>query len=284
MRAALDRIDVIGKREQVLGVAVVILERDLHLDLVFLARKIHDFLVKRVLISIQKLDKRLCPAGKFKRILFAGPFIFYVYLEAFIQKRQFAQAIGERIETILQFPREYLFIRLKRDARSRRFRFADDGDFRDRLTALIPLMIDLPVTPDFDFKPFRQSVHDGNAHTVKASGDLITLMVKFSSGVKFCQDDLYRGFLLGLMHIDRYAAAVIYDRNAVILMYDDLYILAIAGHRLVNRIIYDLIDEMVESAYRGIADIHRRTFPDRLQPLQDLDRLCVIFLSLWHIL
>ena len=51
---------------------------------------------------------------------------------------------------------------------------------------------------------------------------------------------------------------------------------AVAGQRLVDRVVNNLIDEVVQTARPGRADVHAGTFADCLESLQDRDVLGVI--------
>ena len=45
----------------------------------------------------------------------------------------------------------------------------------------------------------------------------------------------------------------------------------VAGHRLVDRVVDDLPDEVVQAALVGRADVHARPAADGLEALEDLD-------------
>ena len=47
---------------------------------------------------------------------------------------------------------------------------------------------------------------------------------------------------------------------------------AVAGQRLVDRVVDDLPDQVVQAALTGRADVHARALADRLEALEDLDR------------
>ena len=49
-----------------------------------------------------------------------------------------------------------------------------------------------------------------------------------------------------------------------------------ARHRLVDGVVDELVDEVVETARAGRADVHSRAQPDRLEPLQNGDVFCGI--------
>ena len=64
------------------------------------------------------------------------------------------------------------------------------------------------------------------------------------------------------------AAAVIRDLNDVVLEDLDLNVVAVTGQRLVDGVVHDLIDQMVQAALAGRADIHARALAHRFQAFQ----------------
>ena len=53
---------------------------------------------------------------------------------------------------------------------------------------------------------------------------------------------------------------------------DDVDRVAVAGQRLVDRVVHDLPDQVVQAALAGRADVHAGPLADRLEALQDGDR------------
>ena len=80
------------------------------------------------------------------------------------------------------------------------------------------------------------------------------------------------------MRVDRDAAAVVGDGQAPVARAPsvDLDAAGVAGDRLVHRIVDDLGGEVVERAVVGPADVHAGAAADRLEPLEHLDRGCVV--------
>ena len=78
------------------------------------------------------------------------------------------------------------------------------------------------------------------------------------------------------MRVDRHAAAVVADRQAVSGRELDLDAAGVAGDRLVHRIVDHLGGEVVERALVGAADVHAGAAADGLEPFEHLDRGCVI--------
>ena len=54
----------------------------------------------------------------------------------------------------------------------------------------------------------------------------------------------------------------------------DLDRVVVARHRLVDGVVDDLVDEVVEAARAGRADVHPGPEPDRLEAFEDGDVLC----------
>ena len=73
------------------------------------------------------------------------------------------------------------------------------------------------------------------------------------------------------------AAAVIDDRDRIVHM--DRYFdrVAITRKRLVDRVVNDLVNQMMQSDLAGRADIHRRPLSDRVAALKHRDRICTVF-------
>ena len=78
------------------------------------------------------------------------------------------------------------------------------------------------------------------------------------------------------MRVDRDAAAVVEDGQAVARLQRDLDAAGVAGDGLVHRIVDDLGGEVVERAGVGAADVHARAAADGLQAFEDLDRGSVV--------
>jgi hypothetical protein len=65
------------------------------------------------------------------------------------------------------------------------------------------------------------------------------------------EDDLRRRALLLGHRVDGDAAAVVRDGDGVVRMDDDLDVVGLAGERLVDRVVDDLVDQVMEPAGAG---------------------------------
>ena len=139
-----------------------------------------------------------------------------------------------------------------------------------RLAALVGLLIDLAVAPDFEIERFGQRVDDRDADAVQTARHLVAVVVELAAGVQHGQHD-FGGRLAALVAIDRNAAAVVDDRDRAVDVNRDVDLIAEAGQRLVDGVVDDFVDEMVQARRTGRPDVHGRPLADRLEPFEDLD-------------
>ena len=126
-------------------------------------------------------------------------------------------------------------------------------------------------------QPLAQRVDDGSADAVQTARDLVTAAAELAAGVQHGIDDLQRGLAGLLLDVDGDAAAVVADTDAVAGLNHDLDVFAVTGQRLIDGVVHDLIDQVVQTAGAGGADIHAGTFAYGLQTLKDLNLRSVIF-------
>ena len=74
------------------------------------------------------------------------------------------------------------------------------------------------------------------------------------------------------------SSSVVGDADDVVVQQLDGDEVAVARHRLVDRVVDDLVDEVVQSAGAGRADVHAGTHPHGLEPFEHLDLFCAVFL------
>ena len=123
-----------------------------------------------------------------------------------------------------------------------------------------------------------ERVDDRDADAVQAARDLVGVLVELTAGMELGHDDLGRRDAFLLLDVDRDAAAVVAtvtEPSALSVTVDRV---AIAGERLVDRIVDDLVDHVVQArAVIGVADIHARALAHGIEAAQHLDRLRVVF-------
>ena len=163
-----------------------------------------------------------------------------------VQKCLLAHAGMEGFVVIFQRV-EHLGIGFEGDLRAVLVRGADDAHFLGNMAAGEFHLINFPVLADLDLQPLGKGVDDRRAYAVQTAGDLIAPAAEFAARVQDGIDDLERG-LAGLgLNVDGDTAAVVGDGDGVALVDSHNDVLAVACQRLVDRVVDDLIDQMVQS-------------------------------------
>ena len=142
-------------------------------------------------------------------------------------------------------------------------------------------LVDLAVTMDLDHQPLRQCVHYGCAHAVQTSRDLVAALVELTAGVEHRQHHFERRFALLLVVVGRNTAAVVPDGDGVVLVDRHVDVGAVARQRLVDRVVHDLVNQVVETLLADVADVHGGTLAHRFEALEDLDVRRGIFFFLF---
>jgi hypothetical protein len=106
---------------------------------------------------------------------------------------------------------------------------------------------------------------------VQSARHLVGAAVELSAGVELRQHHLGRGNLLDGMLVHRNAAAVVHDGDRVVDVDRDLDRVAVAALGLVDRVVDDLVDEVVQARLPGGPDVHRGPLANGLEALEDLD-------------
>ena len=72
-------------------------------------------------------------------------------------------------------------------------------------------------------------------------------------------------------HLHRNAAAVVDHSNRVVDMDADFDLVSVSGKSFVNRVVDDLIYEMVQAQLAGRADVHSGALSDGFHPAENFD-------------
>src|SRR5699024_8237579 len=107
-----------------------------------------------------------------------------------------------------------------------------------------------------DLEAFGQSVDDGRPHTVQAAGHSVYAAAELAAGVEDGQDHLDGRLVLRRVHGHGHPAPVVGDLDAAVGQQRDLDVVAVACHRLIDGVVDDLLNQVVETAFRGRTDVH----------------------------
>ncbi len=157
MSPALLGVDVVREREEVFGIAVVVLKCHLQNEIGLLDFHVDRF-VERGLGFVEVIDEGDDAALVMKDLLFLFPVVLERDRQPLVEEGQFAEPLGQHVEAELQ-RLENLTVRLEADLRAAAFGLSGDGQRSLGLATFIPLFEDLAVLPDFQLQPFRQGIH-----------------------------------------------------------------------------------------------------------------------------
>ena len=117
----------------------------------------------------------------------------------------------------------------------------------------------------------RQRIDTADTHTVESAGDFIRSLVELTAGMQHRHDDLKGRLVHLLMLVDGDSSAVVQDGDGVVLVDGHFDMCAIAGHRLVDRVVNRLVDQVVQTFLTDVAYIHGGALANGLKALKHLN-------------
>ena len=106
---------------------------------------------------------------------------------------------------------------------------------------------------------------------MKTTADLIGALVKLTSCVEHSHNDLKSRLVQLLVLIYRNTTSVVLYSDRLVFINGDLDMSAIACHCLVDRVIDSLVDQVVQTFFADVTNIHGRTLAHGLQSLEHLN-------------
>ena len=138
-------------------------------------------------------------------------------------------------------------------------------------TALKPLKMDILAVVYLDLEPLGKRIYNGSANAVQTAGHLISASAELTAGMQHCKYDSGRRDTLGMVYCGRNAASVIYNADNVIRKYRYVDLGAVTCESLVNRVINDLVNQMMQTTLARGADVHAGRFRTASRPF----RICM---------
>ena len=106
---------------------------------------------------------------------------------------------------------------------------------------------------------------------METAGDLIGVVIELTTRVQHRHDHFCRRYAL-FMLLSRDATPIITNAYGFIRVNNNIYLVAVSGQSLIDRIINNLEDHVVQAcAVIGVADVHARTLSYRIKALQNLN-------------
>ena len=231
--------------------------------------------MKRLLGLIDMLDEFFDATVELEQLFLVVAFILERDLNPAIQKCQFAEPVGEDVVLVLD-DRKNFAVRLECDLRAGPLGFADDFQLRRRFATLEPHVIDLAVAFHLGFEPLTERIDAGHTHAVQTAGNCVGFFIELAAGMEHGEHDFDRRLLFRLVHVHRNAAPVVNNRNRVVHVNDDFHVVTETSQSFVDRVIDHFIDEMMQTALAGVANVHRRPFADRFNAFKLLNLVRVV--------
>ena len=200
VRAAVHRVDVVGEAEDLLRVAVVVLQRDFHrqhaaVRQFALAFEVDRLVVQHALAAVQVLDEFADAARveELVRLHRLHALVGQRDLQALVQERQLAQPLRQRVVVELR--------------RLHDRRVGLEGDLRAGLRARLARpasaapcgmprsyscsQVD-PVAPDLQLQRLGQRVDAAHAHAVQPARNFVAVRIELAAGVQLGHHDFRR--------------------------------------------------------------------------------------------
>ena len=283
MHAALGGVDVVGKGENGLVVAVVILEGHLRHGVVLHAGHVYHLGVKGILGLVEPGDK--LPDAPLEAhvvlLLLTGALVNGADAQAGVEEGLLPHAGVEGV-VVVDGVLKHLRVGLEGDGGARVVGGAHHGHLLRDLAPGKLHLVNLAVPVDLDGEPLGEGVDHAGAHAVEAAGDLVAAAAELAAGVEDGIHHLQGGTARLSLDVHGDAAAIVHHGDGVALV--DLHqdVRAVACQGLVDGVVHDLIDQVVQPRGGGGADIHTRALAHCLQALQDLDLRGVVLVFRVH--
>ncbi len=149
------------------------------------------------------------------------------------------------------------------------------------MTLLEALVMCLSVSAYLHLQPLAQRVYAGDANTMQTARHFVAVVIELAAGVERRENDGDGRFLLGRVNVNRNASPVVVDTDRSIRVDRDVDMGAEARQGFVDTVVRDLVDAVVKTAYRRVANVHRRTLPNSLDSLENRDVRSVVFRPLF---
>ena len=271
MGSAFHRMDIVGVGKNRLMKGVGPLQRDFDVDSFAHALE-KDYVVERRTALADRLDE-------FGDTAFVVKFLFFT--DAFVLEPDFEASV--KIGHLAQITRDNLvleddFLEDRRVGRKGGFGAGNFGcaallNLVLRCATFVILKKNFAVLAYFDFELRAQCVDDGGADAVQPARYFVGAAIELAARVQHRMHYFESVAFFGRMRPDRNTAAVILNRNPIVAQNHDVDFGTVTRKRFIDGVIDDLRNQMMESTFGGIADIHSRSFSNRLEPFENADRI-----------
>ena len=297
VRAAIRIRDRVGEAQNLVVVAVVVLQHDIHIhvvldlglilvfesDLAFSSND--DRLRMQELLVLAELADELLDAHFVNPMLGAHCLPALVGegdFEAGIEEGEFAQTGGQLRKLELRCDREDRRVGQESDECAGLFfvfDFTDDGEFLHRHTALESHVVHLAVAGHLDLEPITERIDALGADAVQTARVFIGTLAELAARMEIREHEFECGDFEFRMDVHRNAAAVVLNRAGSIDMNGDIDFRAEACQVFVDRVVEHLEHAMVQAAFICRPDIHAGALAHAGEAFEFVDFGGVVFFA-----
>ena len=279
MRSAVHGIDVVGETEYRLGISVVVLQSDLHHHAVTVGFHVNRLIVQNLLATIEVLDEFGNPTVvlelgslRLAGLGIGGALVSESDEQALVEERQLSQTLRQSVKVKFGGGEDTL-VGQEVNFGSAFFGGASLLELAGGFTLGVSLFPGETVTPDFKIEFFTECVHHRNAHAVQSAGDFVRRRIKLAAGVQLGHHHFGCRHLFAV-HFHRVhgnAATVVDHGDRVVDVNSGFNLVGITGKRFVHGVVYNFVNQMMQSQFTGRTDVHRGTLAHGFHPAQHLD-------------
>ena len=125
----------------------------------------------------------------------------------------------------------------------------------DRDTSLIAVLIDAATAFDPDSQFCRKGIYHRGTNAMQTTAGLVGGVVELTAGMQSREHQTFRADSF-FMHSHGNTTSVIFYGGGTVRLQSYFYRIAVSGQMLVHRVVYDLVDQMVQTLGGDTADIH----------------------------
>ena len=266
MRAALMGIDIVGEgHDGVGGIGTGPLQGHFHGAVGVLGLEV-DGLVQGFLAVVQELHE-VDDAAHGLEYLGAGvavgvgdALVGEDDLQAAVQEGHLAETGGQGVVVVHRGLGEDVGVGPERDRGARVLCLTDLVQLGFGLAVIEIDLVFLAIAAHLHFHLRGKGVHNGNADAMQTAGNLVAFTAEFAAGVQNGEHDLDGGDLLLGMLVHGNTAAVVLAGDGIVGMDGHLDGIAVPGQGLVHGVVDHLVNQVVQTAGAGGADVHARAF------------------------
>ena len=114
---------------------------------------------------------------------------------------------------------------------------------------------------------------------MQTAGYLVSAAAELTARMKDGKYNLNRRLFCLFLNTYRNTSAIINNRDRIIFVDRHIDLCTKAGQSFIDRIIHDLIDQVMQTSGRRTADIHTRTLSNGLKSFKNLNLTCAVIIT-----